>query len=266
MEENEIQELWNDFVKLLRSTNRPNIDNLINWLDTTDFKYAPASSQYHNSFKGGLLDHSLNVYYALKDDFKALVEFMELPEDTVIITALLHDICKIDCYCESSRNVKDGTGNWITVPYYTFDELRPWGHGDKSVILIQQHGVTLSDVEISMIRNHMGFSVEEDSRRIGKLFRICPQCLPLHFADMEATYLLENYDGPQRFKDKLLNKVSITDSLKSSREPRKIKIDGQEYVLANPDAHVDGVDIIEVKAYNGQLIKVHSPYGDGLPF
>lgn len=52
MEDTEIFKLWEYFKELLQKTNKPNIDKLIDWLDKSDFKVAPASLQYHNSFRG----------------------------------------------------------------------------------------------------------------------------------------------------------------------------------------------------------------------
>ena len=266
MEENQIQELWNTYKELLLSTKRLNIENLIQWLDESDFKYAPASTQYHNSFRGGLLQHSLNVYYATKD-FQHWIDFFEIPEESIIITALLHDICKVNCYQVSSRNTKNEEGQWITVPFYTWDEQLPYGHGEKSVILLLQMGIPLDNVEIAMIRNHMGFTTTgDDERRVSKLFRICPQSLLLHLADIEATMMIESYDGPKRFRDKLIGK-NIIESLKmvSEESSQTINILGTEYKVAPQNAIVDDNKIIEIP-YEGKKIKVYSPYGDGLPF
>lgn len=263
MNDEDILNMWNEFVELLKSTHRQNIDKIIDWLSSTDFRYAPASTQYHNSFRGGLLSHSLNVYHILKNDFKMMVDFMEIPDDTIILTSLLHDVCKIDCYTESTKNIKDETGNWITVPFYQFDEKRPWGHGEKSVILLLQHGLYLNDVEISMIRNHMGFTSSDDDRRVSKLFRLCPQSYLLYNADMEATNLIESYDGPKRFRDKITARC-ITDCNNQSTD--EINIDNSVYKLAPVDVEVDGTKIIEIPINKGTKVKVYSPYGDGLPF
>jgi len=265
MNEEQINTMWEEFKSLLISTNRENMESFIAWLDSTDFKYAPASTQYHGAFRGGLLKHSLNVYYAMQD-FSNWINFMEIPADTVIITSLLHDLCKIDSYVESTRNVKDETGQWVTVPYFQYDEVLPWGHGEKSVILIMQHGIQLNNVEISMIRNHMGFTSNDDERRVSKLFRICPQSVVLHCADLEATVMLESYDGPKRFIDKLKSGGrNLTECIANANKPKCIKIDGIEYELAKDDEVVDNVDVILVN-YNGQQVKVYAPYGDGLPF
>ena len=266
MSEDEIQTLWKKYVDLLRSTKRENIENLIKWIDESDFKYAPASTQYHSSYRGGLLQHSLNVYDVMRNDFSHLIKFYEIPEESVILTALLHDICKVYCYEVSMRNVKNEEGQWIQVPYYTWNEQLPWGHGAKSVILIQYYGVHLNNVEISMIINHMGFTGSEDDRRVSKLFDLCPQSLVLYYADLTATKAIENCNGPQRFMDKLTHN-SIMESLqaKSNIQPETITILGVEYKLAPANAEVNDETIIEVP-YNGQKIKVYSPYGDGLPF
>ena len=278
MEDSEIMKLWEEYKSLLRKTNRPNIETLIQWLDESDFKTAPASSSFHSSYKGGLLKHSLNVYYAMYD-FKPWIDFFELSEDTIILTSLLHDICKVNCYLVSSRNVKNEQGQWTTVPYYAWNEEVPWGHGTKSVILIQRAGVELSNVEISMILNHMGsFATDVDERRVGKLFRVCPQSLLLHMADMEATDILESFDGPQRYIDKVVGK-NITESLQILAESSKVNtgvtvtqvpietitINGTEYKIAPQDALVDDKKIIELNN-EGQTVKVYAPFGDGLPF
>lgn len=265
MNDTEIQNLWNQYKELLLSTKRPNIENLIKWLDENDFKTAPASTQYHNSFRGGLLQHSLNVYNAMQD-FKHWIDFFELSEDSVIVTSLLHDICKVNCYDVAIRNTKNEEGQWIQVPYFTWNEQEPLGHGAKSVMLINEYGVTLSKVERAMIVNHMGFTSSDDERRVSKLFRICPQSLILHCADLEATMILESFDGPERFIQKLKGK-NITESLTVSQttQSETINILGTEYKLAPQNSIVDDEKIIEVP-FEGKKVKVYSPFGDGLPF
>lgn len=264
MEDKQIFEKWEEFKALLKSTNREGITEFIKWLDSTDFKFAPASTQYHNSFKGGLLAHSLNVYYAMYD-FGSMLDFLEIPQESIIITALLHDICKIDCYTVSYRNTKNENGEWIKVPYYQFDEVEPLGHAEKSIMYIYEHGLTLTKVERAMIRNHMGFTVNDDERRVNKLFRICPQSLVLSYADMLATFVTEGYDMPERFKQKMIGR-NIGESLKLLKEKQtKIVVDGTEYKLAPTDSVVDDEKIITIH-YNGNAVKVYAPYKDGLPF
>lgn len=266
MDDVKIDELWNIYKTLLLSTKREGIDKLVEWLENgTDFKYAPASTQYHCSFRGGLLKHSLNVYYAMYD-FKNILDFLEVDDNSIIITSLLHDICKVNCYTMSTKNVKDETGQWKTVPFYLFDEEEPLGHAEKSIMLIYEQGVKLTKIERAMIRNHMGFTSNDDERRINKLFRICPQTLVLHWADELATFILEGYDMPKRFQDKLMGR-NLTECIQQApkKQNTEVTIDGFTYELAPEDAVVDNEEIIQVK-YNGNLIKVYAPYSDGLPF
>lgn len=41
---------------------RPGADKLLAWLETTDFFEAPASTRFHLSRPGGLVEHSVHVY------------------------------------------------------------------------------------------------------------------------------------------------------------------------------------------------------------
>ena len=54
-----------EFLMLLRSVNREGMDELINFIEKSDFFKAPASTRFHGSNEGGLLEHSLNVYKIL---------------------------------------------------------------------------------------------------------------------------------------------------------------------------------------------------------
>lgn len=44
---------------------REGADVLLEWLKKSDFFTAPASTKFHRAHKGGLLEHSLNVYDCL---------------------------------------------------------------------------------------------------------------------------------------------------------------------------------------------------------
>lgn len=162
--------------------------------DESDFFTAPASSRYHGSHSEGLVSHSLNVYECLKDylsrdTVRNLYDLLISPESTAI-AALLHDVCKINIYRTSTRNVKDSTGTWQKVPYYEFDDRFPYGHGEKSVYIISKY-MKLTDEEAFAIRYHMGFSGTDEARNVGDAFRLYPLALALSIADMEATFFLE---------------------------------------------------------------------------
>lgn len=163
---------------------RPGINDLMDWLDGTDFYTAPASTRYHESFEGGLALHSLNVLHHLFN----LNEHYETGYDieTLTIVALFHDLCKVGCYKTSMRNVKDeATGVWSKVPYYTFDEdFKYGGHGSKSVFLLQNF-IKLTPDEAVAINCHMG--VENGKWEVAEAHRACPLAFLLHTADMAST-------------------------------------------------------------------------------
>ena len=86
---------------LLDKTDRQGIDEVMDWLKGSGFFTAPASTHFHGNYEGGLAEHSLNVYTAamrLRSTALSLTPSLEeqLPEDSVAIATLLHDICKAD--------------------------------------------------------------------------------------------------------------------------------------------------------------------------
>ena len=103
--------------------------------------------------------------------------------------ALLHDLCKINFYKESTRNVKEN-GVWKTVPFYTIEDDLPYGHGEKSVYIISGF-MRLTRDEAFAIRYHMGFSGNEDNNTVGAAFAKFPLAIALATADMEAAYFIE---------------------------------------------------------------------------
>ena len=115
---------------------REGSQQLLEWLDTTDFFTAPASSKFHCACEFGLVQHSLNVYDLLFE--KHFEEGVDNPE-SFAICALLHDLCKAQFYKVSTRNVKnEQTGEWEKQPFYKVEDLFPYGHGEKSVFLIER--------------------------------------------------------------------------------------------------------------------------------
>ena len=186
------------FIDLYKThIHREGADKLLEYLDSpaSDFFTAPASTKFHNNVKGGLLQHSLNVYDCLVSYFESerrtkLLELEDVSDETLAVVALLHDLCKVNVYKESTRNQKDASGVWRQVPYYEFKDELPYGHGEKSVYIISGF-MRLSREEAFAIRYHMGFSTEDDARNVGAAFEMFPLALALSIADTEATYYLE---------------------------------------------------------------------------
>ena len=187
------KKLADDFVELLRTTNRDGIEELIRYLqEETDFFTAPASTKYHGAFESGLLMHSINVCAELNLDPNSKV----YPPETTIIVALLHDICKANFYAVEMRNRKNDQGRWEQYPFYVVDDKLPYGHGEKSVYIISGF-MRLSREEAMAIRWHMGFSDNDfqgGGYSVGNAFDKFPLAVLLHIADLQATYLDETGD------------------------------------------------------------------------
>ncbi|MGN1330408.1 MAG: HD domain-containing protein [Clostridia bacterium] len=180
-----------EFIELLRSTKREGIEDVIQFIEKTDFFKAPASTRFHGNYEGGLLEHSMKVYEILKQKVANSVVELEIGDDTLIIVALLHDICKVNFYKVDYRNAKNERGEWEKVPYYTVEDTIPYGHGEKSVMMLTEY-MKLTSEEKYAIRWHMGFSEPKELyNTLGQAFKKYPLALMLYEADLESTYLFD---------------------------------------------------------------------------
>ena len=180
------------FIELLKSTNREGMNELIKFIEEkTDFFIAPASTRFHGSHEGGLLEHSMKVYEILDYKIKNNVIDLYAPEDTIIIVSLLHDICKANFYKVDYRNAKNARGEWEKVPYYTVEDTIPYGHGEKSVMMLTEY-IKLTPEEKYCIRWHMGFSEPKESyTTLGLAYKKYPLALLVNEADLEASYFYD---------------------------------------------------------------------------
>ena len=186
-----------EFIKIYtENITREGADKLLEYLLSaqSDFFVAPASTRFHGSYEGGLLEHSINVYNCLKDYLarpKVKEEYkLEYSDESIAIVSLLHDLCKVNCYKAGTRNVKDSSGVWQQVPTFEYADDMPYGHGEKSVYIISGF-MKLTREEAFAIRYHMGFSSTEPANNVGAAFEKYPLAFALSTADMEATYFLE---------------------------------------------------------------------------
>ena len=166
-----------EFIKLLKDIDRPGMDKLLEFLEKSDFFTAPASTRFHGAKEEGLLEHSLKVY--------------EILEEKIRIIALLHDICKTNFYKIDYRNAKNSLGVWEKVPYYTIEDTIPYGHGEKSVMMITEF-IKITNDEKYAIRWHMGFTEPKELyTTIGTAYQKYPIALLMHESDLEATYFFD---------------------------------------------------------------------------
>lgn len=193
MEKQEIEQNKTEFLQIARDNiKREGIEEFLAWLETTDFFEAPASTKFHSAEAGGLCFHSLNVYKRLKalceQEFKG-----EENQESIAIIGLFHDVCKCCTYKVDYKNVKEND-IWVKKPYYVYDDPLPYGHGEKSVYVINGY-MRLSREEALAINWHMGGF---DKRVIGggyeysRAYYKYKICVLTHIADVMATYLDES--------------------------------------------------------------------------
>lgn len=192
----DIEETQEKFVSIFtKHIKREGSDNLLDWLITTDFFTAPASSKFHSAYEGGLCEHSINVFnryvklltMEYGEDFTSKISM-----ESVAIIALLHDLCKVNFYKTEYRNVKVD-GQWVQVPYYTIEDTLPYGHGEKSVYIISGF-MKLTREEAMAINWHSGGfddRVRGGSYGMSEAYYKFPTAMLFHSADIMATYLDE---------------------------------------------------------------------------
>ena len=170
-------------------------------LEGSDFFVAPASTRYHGAYKGGLVDHCLNVYYnamsiakskhllAIHEDipvvdengnptgeFRDAIIEGEIEADSIAIVCLLHDFSKMNyykidyrnkkVYCESgSKHDNNGRFDWVTVPSYITapqEERFLYGSHEETAEFMIRQFIPLTYQESTAILHHH-FSLSFDS-------------------------------------------------------------------------------------------------------
>lgn len=183
---------------------REGVEDLLAWLESeTDFYTSPASTRYHGSYEGGLLDHSLNVYEQLLVELDVNIgqgwEEIYSPE-SVAIVALFHDLCKIGRYIVKEKWRKDDKNQWESYTAYAYDDTKlEMGHGPQSNYYLQQF-IKLEDIEAQAIFWHMGaydISPYATLNALSKSWQENPLAFLLSRADMAATYIIENENFPK---------------------------------------------------------------------
>lgn len=175
------------FVALAKRIEREGINQLMEWLDSTDFYTAPASTRFHGSHEGGLVEHSIAVHSRLYE----LTHFynIQASDETIAIVALFHDLCKVGMYKTEMRWRKDANNQWEQYPTYKRDEdFKFGGHGSKSVYIVQNF-MKLTPEEAVAINCHMGQWDATTYSDVSSAYEDCPLAWVLHVADEAATYM-----------------------------------------------------------------------------
>lgn len=172
---------------------RAGIEDLLNYLSSTDFYSSPCSGRYHGSYEGALVEHSLNVYEQFWKIAPLYGYDMNNPEhlEESAIVCLFHDLCKVNFYEPYMRNVKnDETGIWEQVR-----EFRPKGstklasHGACSAFRVMRF-IQLRESEFAAILHHMGAWDKSQYSNPGEVYANNKLAWLLHVADEAATYIM----------------------------------------------------------------------------
>ena len=119
-------------VTALKKTERPGIDDLIDYMDEIGFFTAPASGGNHSIKEGGLAEHSLNVMRMIEKFGVAALsgEGYNAIQDSAVISALLHDLGKCGDYGKKlyvPNMIKDGRPTKAEPEQkYKQSEAKPW--------------------------------------------------------------------------------------------------------------------------------------------
>lgn len=199
----QISENKQDFCELLSKITRPgaNITGLLNFLEASDFFVAPASTKFHSSYKGGLCQHSLNVYYNLytlctKNDMTTY------DKESILICGLLHDLSKVNYYKTTYKNVKKyhefgakrdegGTFDWVSEQSYMIipeEERFIYGNHEATAEYMVSNYIPLTTEESIAILHHHGEIGNNSQPQASMVYGRYPFAMLLHVADMISTY------------------------------------------------------------------------------
>lgn len=195
----EYQSLCREYIK------RDGLEELLAYLETTDFYTAPSSTMFHLNEEGGLCSHSINVFRAAKSIYDGIAAPAELSGqanydgnvsmESIAISTLFHDLCKTKLYRPTEKWKKSADGRWESYMGYEVQDEFPFGHGEKSCLIISWY-MRLRRDELLAIRWHMGmFDMGEQGSAQRYAFRAALEKSPLvtivHAADFIASNLLE---------------------------------------------------------------------------
>jgi 23S rRNA maturation-related 3'-5' exoribonuclease YhaM len=178
-------------IDLLRSTERPGIEKLIEYMENNGFYSAPCSGAYHLCKEGGLAEHSLNVYEFGHGLLLSGIQDFGFNKniDSWIIVSFLHDLGKMGQYNKPNyvpNYLKDGKQS-PAKPFETNKSLLPVPHEIRSIHIASQF-IELTEDEAFAILHHNGMYGDLKYQLQGKE---TPLQQILHFADMYCSRFIE---------------------------------------------------------------------------
>lgn len=160
---------------LLLSTGRPKVEALISHIERMGYFIAPGSLKHHR-FEGGLVSHSLETYHKAMELRAERIAHGgnpdSMPEESVIIATLMHDLCKADALRYSKETHK------------SYSVKKTHGHSARSVRQVGYSGFELTPAEKDAILWHMGGSKFPEDKH--DHFRKHPLAAIVFYADKSS--------------------------------------------------------------------------------
>lgn len=201
-----------DFISLLKSVNREgaNVDGLIKKLDASGFFTAPASTKYNCAYEGGLVEHCLDVFYNMRRmaENKHLIEEGIVPYESIVITALLHDMYKMNFYEVYYQNKKvysdygskkddGGRFDWVAVKGYGVvdakDRFLYGTNQETSEYMVRKYIPLTLEESVAIIRSNSSVVGTLDNGT-PDIFNRYPLSVLLYLADVMSCYIDESTD------------------------------------------------------------------------
>lgn len=199
----QINEKKSEFLSLVEGINREgmNKEELIKFLESSDFFYAPASTKYHGCYPGGLCEHSLDVYILLTTILKSVHNF-NYDEDTIRIVSLFHDFSKVNLYKKDIRNKKvyheygsksDNLGrfDWVSEEAYSIDKDNRFmfgNHEETSEFLTRQFIPLSPEESVALLHHHGGMGWDSTRMNMSEIYTVYKLAVYLHSADLLASF------------------------------------------------------------------------------
>ena len=188
-------------LNLLQSTKRVGMDKLIEYMENNGFFTAPCSGGNHLAKKGGLLEHSLNVFEAMDSlASRWCADTYRDMKDSIIICSILHDLGKMGDYGKPNyipNMIKDGKPTKAEPEQkYKQSETKPYkinggllyAPHEVRTLTIAKRFIELTEDEYFAILMHNGPYGNYRYELQGKETQLY---LLLHFADMWASRVIE---------------------------------------------------------------------------
>lgn len=153
---------WDDLYYYIEDLGDPKVTTLLTKLKDY-LLYCPASTKYHGSYFGGLLDHIVSVVSKLGDLVRTYHnEDSESPTyKSLLKCALLHDLGKLGVVNSkydypAHYYLVNSSGDQTKEPFISNKKLVSMPHELRSLYIIHNAGISLTEAEYQAIFYHAG--------------------------------------------------------------------------------------------------------------